>query len=295
MTHPFGELSAQRRHLGAALRRLRREARLSGQQIADVVGLSQSQVSRIELGEQAASADVAERWAQATGATDDALAEVRELAETAATEAVSWRKAMARGLGRLQQDTRDVEASAATIRNFQPLGIPGLLQVPEYARRLFAAGYPPPSEQEVAAGVAARMDRQVILYQESKTFVFIMAAASLYWRPGPPGMMRAQLDRVNAVAALSNVTVGVIPLGAEIAAWCDHGFDIFSDRGEAAGPVVHVETLTSALNVADPEDVAAYEDAFSRLRAAAVTGDEARHLITEAAASLRRELLRAGT
>ena len=50
--------------------------------------------------------------------------------------------------------------------------------------------------------------------------------------------------------------------------------------------MVHVENLTSALNVEDPEDVAAYRDAFSRLRAAAVTGDEARRLIAAAAAEL---------
>jgi len=283
MSHPFGELSAQRKALGAALRRLRRAAGLSGEQIAERVGLSQSQVSRIELGDRAAPAAVAERWARAAEAADQDMAEVLALAEAAATQAISWRRAMTRGLGRLQQDTQEVEATAATILNWQPLGIPGLMQVPEYARRLFAAGYPSPGEQDVAAGVAARMARQVILYEESGRFEFVMTSASLYWRPGPVSMMRAQLDRVSTIAALGNVTVGIIPLGTEVTAWCDHGFDIFDDRGEAGLPVVHVENLTSALNVEDPEDVAAYRDAFSRLREAAVTGEEARHLIAAAA------------
>jgi transcriptional regulator with XRE-family HTH domain len=286
VTHPFGELSAQRKHLGEALRRLRRTAALSGEQIAARVGLSQSQVSRIEIGQQPASPEVAERWAQATGASQDAVGEVIELAETVATQAISWRQAMRRGLGRLQQDTRDMEATAGTILNFQTLGIPGLLQVPEYARRLIAAGYPKPTPEDVAAGVAGRMDRQVILFDESKTFVFVMTGASLRWRPGPVSMMRAQLDRVATVSALGNVTVGIIPLGTEVDACCDHGFNIYDDRGDAGGPVVHVETLTSAVNVEDPEDVGAYRDVFSHLRAAAVTGDDARHLIEEAARSL---------
>jgi transcriptional regulator with XRE-family HTH domain len=239
VTHPFGELSAQRKHLGEALRRLRRTAALSGEQIAARVGLSQSQVSRIEIGQQPASPEVAERWAQATGASQDAVGEVIELAETVATQAISWRQAMRRGLGRLQQDTRDMEATAGTILNFQTLGIPGLLQVPEYARRLIAAGYPKPTPEDVAT-----------------------------------------------VSALGNVTVGIIPLGTEVDACCDHGFNIYDDRGDAGGPVVHVETLTSAVNVEDPEDVGAYRDVFSHLRAAAVTGDDARHLIEEAARSL---------
>jgi transcriptional regulator with XRE-family HTH domain len=286
VTHPFGELSAQRKHLGEALRRLRLDAGLSGQQIAEHVNLSQSQVSRIELGQQPASPEMAERWARATGASQDAAAEVVELAETVATQAISWRQAMRRGLGRLQQDTRAMEASAGTILNFQPLGIPGLLQIPEYARRLFAAGYPKPRPEDVAAGVAARIDRQVILFEESKTFVFIMTGASLRWRPGPASMMRAQLDRVSTVSALGNVTVGIIPLGTEVDVWCDNGFDIYDNRGDAGGPVVHVETLTSALNVDGPEDVAAYLDVFSHLRAAAVTGEDARRLIAAAAAEL---------
>jgi transcriptional regulator with XRE-family HTH domain len=286
VTHPFGELSAQRKHLGAALRRLRKSAGLSGEQIAERVGLSQSQVSRIELGQQIAPGAVVQRWAQATGAPDDALAEVMDLAETAATQAVSWRKAVTRGLARLQQDTRDIEATTTTFLNFQPLGIPGLLQVPEYARRVFAAGYPPPGEHEVAAAVAARMDRQVILYEESRAFVFVMAETSLRWRPGPAPMMRAQLDRVSAVAALGNVTVAVIPFGAEVAAWCDHGFDIYADRGGAGDPVVHVETFTSGLTMTDPEDIAAYQDVFGRLRAAAVTGEDAQRLIAAAMAAL---------
>jgi hypothetical protein len=160
------------------------------------------------------------------------------LAEAAATQTVSWRKAVTRGLVKLQQDSREAEASAAAIFNFQPLGIPGLLQVPEYSRRVIAAGYPPRGTQEIAAAVAARTDRQVILYDETRRFEFIMTGAALYWRPGPASLMRAQLDRVSAVAALTNVTVGVIPLGTEVTVWCDHGFNILGEHGEGKDPVV---------------------------------------------------------
>jgi transcriptional regulator with XRE-family HTH domain len=287
VSHPFGELSAQRQHLGAALRRLRVAAGLSGEQIAEHTGISQSRVSRIELGQQSIPVAVAESWARAAGAEGLDLVAVIELAGAAATQTISWRKAVTRGLVRLQQDSQQAEASAATILNYQPLGIPGLLQVPEYSRRLFAAGYPRRSPEEVAAAVKARMDRQVILYEESRRFEFVMGAAALYWRPGPASLMRAQLDRVSAVAALANVTVGVIPLGAEVAGvWCDHSFNIFDDRADGQDPFVHAETLTTPVNVTDPADVAAYQDAFRRLQDAAVTGRDARQLIAEANRSL---------
>ena len=140
--HPFGELSARRQELGAALRRLRKAAGLSGEEMAAALGISQSRVSRMELGQQIAAPAVVDGWARAAGASDTERETLLGIAEAAAAEMVSWRKAMARGLAKLQEDSRELEASAATILNFQTAGIPGLLQVPEYARRAIRDGAP---------------------------------------------------------------------------------------------------------------------------------------------------------
>jgi Domain of unknown function (DUF5753) len=95
--------------------------------------------------------------------------------------------------------------------------------------------------------------------------------------------MRAQLDRLSGVTDLANVTVGIIPLGTEVAdMWCDHSFNIL----DGPDPLVHVETLTTPVSVTDPADIEAYLEAFRRLQAAAVTGDDARRLITEASHTL---------
>src|SRR5262249_22299547 len=84
------------RRLGLALRGLRLDAGLTGQQLADRAGLSQSTVSRIELGQAMPSLADIGAWGEATGAAAGALAEIRALAEAAAVEAISWRRA--RGL-----------------------------------------------------------------------------------------------------------------------------------------------------------------------------------------------------
>lgn len=276
--HPFGELSARRRELGAELRRLRKDARLSGEQIAQAAGISQSRVSRIELGQQSASPDVVSRWGQACGATAAELDDLAVLADAAATEAVSWRQAMAEGLDKLQQDSRAIEASASLILNFQTSWVPGLLQLPEYTQRIFAAEHGP-GQPDIAAAVATRMNRQAILYDGAKRFEFVLTEAALRWRVGPPALMRAQADKIITVATLGNVTVGVIPQSAESGHWHDHGFNILDGRGEAGDAIVHVETLTSGLTITEPADVGAYKDAFARLRALAATGDDATDLI----------------
>ena len=196
--HPFGELSARRQELGAALRRLRKAAGLSGEAMAAALGISQSQVSRMELGQQLAAPAVVDGWARAAGASDAERETLLGIAEAAAAEMVSWRKAMTRGLARLQEDSREIEASAAMILNFQTAGVPGLLQVPEYARRVFATERQA-TEADIAAAVAGRMNRQAILYGGSKRLEFLMTEAAARWRIGPASLMRAQVEKIIGV------------------------------------------------------------------------------------------------
>jgi transcriptional regulator with XRE-family HTH domain len=276
--HPFGELSARRQELGAALRRLRKNAGLSGEEMAAALDISQSQVSRMELGQQATAPAVAESWARAAGAPDAERETLLGLAEAASAELVSWRHTMARGLARLQEDSRELEAGATTILNFQAAGVPGLLQVPEYARRMFAMERQA-SQADIAAAVAGRMNRQAILYEGSKHLEFVMTEAAARWRLGPASLMRAQVEKIIDAASLENVTVGIIPLDTEADVWHDHGFNILERRAEDDEAVVHVETLTRGLTITDPADVAAYKDAFARLRKLAVTGEDAQALL----------------
>ena len=228
--HPFGELSARRQELGAALRRLRKNAGLSGEEMAAALGISQSRVSRMELGQQVADPAVVDSWARAAGASDAERETLLGTAEAAAAEMVSWRKAMTRGLAKLQEDSRELEAAAATILNFQTAGVPGLLQVPEYARRVFATERQA-TEADIAAAVAARMNRQAIVYGGTKHLEFVMTEAAVRWRLGPASLMRAQVEKIIDVAGLENVTVGIIPQDAEADVWHDHGFNILEGRG----------------------------------------------------------------
>jgi transcriptional regulator with XRE-family HTH domain len=281
-----GHVPQPLRRLGLALRGLRLDAGLTGQQLAEQAGLSQSTVSRIELGQAMPSLADIDSWARVTGASPQQAGELRTLAEAAAVETISWSKATRRGLPQLQQDVRELEATSATILNFQPTIIPGLLQTAGYARHLVASGYPG-GRPDVAAAVTARLDRQAILYDDARHLEFVIAEAALRWRLGPPQMMLAQLDRVASVATLPSVTIGIIPQTAEVAAWHIHGFALLDDRSDGS-PLVRVETLTTGLSISDPDSVDRYRQAFRLLREAAAFGDEARALIRALMADLRK-------
>jgi transcriptional regulator with XRE-family HTH domain len=266
------------RRLGLALRGLRLDAGLTGHQLAALTGLSQSTVSRVELGQAMPSVPDIDAWCHATRADAGQAAEVRALAEAAAVETISWRRAGRRGLPRLQDHVRDLEATAATLLNFQPVIVPGLLQTADYARQVVLSGYPG-GRPDIAAAVSARMERQAVLFDDARRLEFVIAEAALRWRIGPPPMMRAQLGRIASLATLANVSIGIIPQDAQVQAWHIHGFAILDDRAD--GPaVVRVETLTTGLSITDPESVEQYRQAFALLREAAVHGDQAQGIIT---------------
>jgi transcriptional regulator with XRE-family HTH domain len=282
-----GNVPQPLRRLGLALRGLRLDAELTGQQLAELIGLSQSTVSRIELGEAMPSLADVQHWAQATGASTQQHEELRALAEAAAVETISWRKAIRRGLPDLQRDARDLEATSATILNFQPVIIPGLLQTADYARRLVQSGYPG-GRPDIAAAVSARLERQAILYDEGKHLEFVIAEAALRWRFGPPQTMLTQLDRLISLATLPSVTIGIIPQTAEVAAWHIHGFAILDARTNGA-PVVRVETLTTGLSISEPQEVERYRQAFRLLRDTAIFDDQARDMIRALMAEFRAQ------
>ncbi|HYY78505.1 MAG TPA: DUF5753 domain-containing protein, partial [Actinomycetes bacterium] len=157
------------------------------------------------------------------------------------------------------------------IRTFQPTMVPGLLQIADYARRVMSQGNP--SEQaDIAQAVAQRLERQTILYDESKAFEFIITEAALRWRPGPPRLMRAQYDRLVSVASLPNVELGIIPLEIEAPDAYLHPFVIF-ELGD--DPLVTVETLSAQMQVNDPQEVAVYRRTLDRYRRAALWADKA--------------------
>ena len=280
----FDEAAVRRRQLGRALRQLRQATGLSGLRFADRVGLAQSKVSRVELGQQVPSAADLDRWLDATGAPEDRRTELHRLREQAATEALTWRRHRARGLPALQVDVAAVEASARALSYWHPTLVPGLLQTPAYARAVYEAMHGP-DQPDLAATVAQRMDRQALLYEEGRRFEFIIGEAALRWRFGSRDVMLGQLDRIGVVTALPNVTVGVLPFDSELPIWRTHHFTVYDQRDE--GPLVHIELLVEGRNYRDPDDVARFQAAFDRLRKLAVSGRQAQRLLARITDDLR--------
>ncbi|MGH3320567.1 MAG: helix-turn-helix domain-containing protein [Streptosporangiaceae bacterium] len=268
----------QRARLGAELRRLRLLAGLSGRKLAAHIGIGQASVSRIENAQAVPSLPEVMAWADAVGASEESRAVLVGLTESALNEVEAWRTSQQAGMPALQADVAALEATAQTLRIFQPTIVPGLLQTAEYARQVFTAS-DVTGRGEYAPAVAARVERQQILYESGRVFEFVLTEPALRWRAGPPSVLRPQLDRVVTVSTLDNVSVGVIPIGTTtpVIPWV--GFNLYENRTDDDRSFVTIETPHARVTVSDPEDVRIYQAHMGQLRRVAVWGDDARSLL----------------
>jgi transcriptional regulator with XRE-family HTH domain len=261
------------------VRTLRRRAGLTGGELARRVGVSQSRISRIETGYLVPPDDEVDQLATELGASAQQHADLQESARAARAMLRSWRSLHARGFSQHQKEIARWERNATRQRLFQPNIIPGLLQTAEYARRAIELST---TAQDVSAAVAARVARQAILYERSKSFEFLITEGALRWRIVPAAIHVAALHQVISLSTLENVTVGVIPWSARVAAHQSNMFVLFDD---AFGLV---EMITGELPIDDKQQIAEYGATFNALRQIAATGEDARAELRRIAAELGR-------
>ncbi|MER6826296.1 helix-turn-helix transcriptional regulator [Streptosporangium sp. NPDC000563] len=274
-----------RTELGMRLRHLRETAHLSGKDLAERLRWQASKVSRIENARQTVTEDDVTRWARAVDASPEVVQALLEQAAGLLDRQDSWRQRHRGALVTLQEDIRDVEARTTLLRAFEPGVIIGLLQTTEYARSIFTRIkrlYREP--EEIDAAIRVRMQRQDVLYDQSKRFRFVIPEAALRYRLAPLNVMRGQLDRLLAVTALPNVEFGVIPFETPLPSAPLNGFWVYDEDH------VTVPTRTRDLLLRDPEDVAFYMQAFEELREVAAFGEGARSVIVRVLSDLSGQL-----
>ncbi|WP_063049967.1 helix-turn-helix domain-containing protein [Nocardia arthritidis] len=262
-----------REALGARLRELRKDAGLSGVQLAEMAGWHSSKVSKIEGGKQTPSEADIRIWCRhckAKQQVPDLIATLRNV-EAAYVE---WKRIA--GIKRKQQQLHTLEEETRLTRWFEPVIMPGLLQTPDYMRALLAKvtafyGHDEPLED----GIAARLERQQVLHRGNHRFNFVLAEQALYTTVGSDDVMIGQLDHLLSTMRLPSVVVSIIPAMSDYQVPTTN-FVIFDRR------VAHVETITAELTVTQPRELILYEQVFQTLLGQAVIGEAARVLIGKA-------------
>ena len=271
-----------RRALGLRLRELRRQAGLTGSQLASSLSWPASKVSKLENGRQTPTDDDILGWTSATGAPAAAEGLLASL-HTLEVQYAEWRRVLRPGLGAVQRGLADLEEKTKLFRVFEASVVPGLLQTAEYARACL--GQAPPlfgGADDVDEAVRERLRRQEVLYRPDKRFHFVVTEAALRFLMCADDAMVAQLERLVALTALRNVKLGVIGFEARYVVSPRHGFWILDDD------LVKIETHSAGLNLAQPQEIELYGRVFDQLAAVASYGSEARAILLRAIEDLSR-------
>ncbi|WP_406740155.1 helix-turn-helix domain-containing protein [Streptomyces atratus] len=265
-----------RQALADRLAELCRDAGLSGLDLAERCEWSRSKSSRIMNAKTPPSADDIRAWCKACGAeeqTEDLIAMLR----TAEGMWVGWRRMERAGLKQAQEARLPLYERTRRFRSYSSWLVPGMIQTRPYTTAaLQAIQRRRGLVDDVADAVAARMERQRVLYEGDRRFAFLVEESVLRSGIGGAEVMTGQLGHLISIASLPNVSLGVVPMRPDRERWPAEGFWIY----DAAQ--VNVELISGYLTLTQPSEVAMYAETFAELSALALYGAPARALITSA-------------
>jgi transcriptional regulator with XRE-family HTH domain len=260
-----------RRLLGMQLRKLRESRNISAAEAAKAIRGSESKISRIELGKSAIrEIDVLDLLTM-YGVDPAEREQFLTLAEQASRR--GWWHQFSDVLPTWFQAYIGMEESAQSIRVYEPLFVPGLLQTPQYAAAVLALGDLSVSEAE--RHVMLRKERQRRFVDGQLKLWAIVDESALRRPVGSLEILRDQLRYLVSLSTRRNLTLQITDLG-EGGHAAPSAFTILRFNEPDMPDVVYVEQLTSALYFDKRADVDRYLLAMERLSVISATPAETR-------------------
>lgn len=271
--------TVRRRRLGLELRRLREQAGVTIDYVAEQLECSASKISRIETGHSGATPRDVRDMLGIYGVTGVESDELVQIARDARQK--GWWHPYSPVLTSAYVG---LETEAESIRAYEQQVVPGLLQTEEYARAMIRAARPDISADEVERRVHVRMRRQLLLGQDDPVDLWVVLDESVLSRPvGGDAVMRRQMERLAEAAELPNVTLQVLPFEAGAHAGMDGTFAIIKFAEKVDTDVVFAENATGGLFLEKAEELRKYRFIFDHIRAAALRPEESVALIAKLA------------
>jgi transcriptional regulator with XRE-family HTH domain len=279
-----GGRTIRRRQLGNELRRLRQYAGLTGAQVAVNLRWSVSKVSRIETGHSRVREEELQALLDLYQVSEERRPELSILARDSSKTAWVDEAAIASYPAGYAAYIY-AEAEAATIWDWEPQVVPGLLQTERYAREVMRGWYEmfrlSPSDLE--RRVRARIKRQQVLSRDQPPdFLVVIDESVIRRRYGDNSIMREQIEWLYRSIDLPNVDVRVLPLDG------DHpiGTGAFTymqfadvDNVKLLPDMAATEQIDGTNLLEDATETNTYRVTFESLRDSALDAGQSRDLI----------------
>jgi transcriptional regulator with XRE-family HTH domain len=268
-----------RRRLAAELRRLRDAAGLGIDEVAAHLCCSTSKVSRVETGRVAAMQRDVKDMLDLYRVEGERREALLELARQARRKEDWWD---AYGDFPNVRTYTAYERAANSIRIWQSMLVPGLLQVERYARRTIAASLPDLPSERLDRFLRLRLDRQALLDRpDAPRLEVVLDEAALRRLTAWPDVLPEQAERLLQAAARPNLSLQVLPLRAGPHGGLAESFRMLGFPDPADPDLVHLEHPTGDVYLTSPGQVARYRELFGRARALALPPAETGRFLAE--------------
>ncbi len=276
------EPTLRSRELGEGLRRAMQHAGLTGKQVAKLLGLSPSWVSRLVSGKRNVTAVQVSAFLAVCRAPSAERDRLLELCEDQHTP--GWLQQHGSRLPLQLVTLIDHENIAVTISEFESTVVPGLLQTGDYTSALIREAGTLPAE-EIDDRVAARLARQSLFSRDRPArFTFYLHEFVLRLPVGSPAVMADQLDLLERMSRRPYLTLRVVPAALGGHAAINGSFRLMEFA--EFKPVAYLESETSSVFLEKPVEIAAYRDILTLLAETALGEGESRKLIATLATEL---------
>ncbi|MFJ9648750.1 helix-turn-helix domain-containing protein [Streptomyces sp. NPDC101206] len=176
------------------------------------------------------------------------------------------------------RDLAKLEAQAVEIGAYDNVVVPGLLQVEEYTRSLYALRRPAFSEDDVERLATARLARQHVIRRDSAPLLTVVLEEAVLRRPvGGKMVLRRQLEHLLETGSLRHVEIQVMPTAVEEHAGLAGSLTVMRLRdGTTLG---HNEVQLVSRLITEPKEVQILDMRYGMIRAQALTPRESLRFI----------------
>ncbi|ANJ08147.1 helix-turn-helix domain-containing protein [Streptomyces parvulus] len=254
--------------LGAELRHAREKAGLSQEELGGRLFVSGSFIGQLESGTRRMQREYA-------ALLDDALG----------TEDFFRRNCAASAKSKYPEhfaEAAEAEGSAAAIKEYASMLIPGLLQTPSYARAVCRAYQPTATDEVIDELVTARMERARMLADPTEPMLWaVIDESALRRATGGREVMAGALRHIAALMRENRVIVQVLPFDAGAHPAMQGCVKLMDFAG--APPLVYLEGVGTGRVDDDPATVGRYRFYYELLMVSALSPTNSLSMIEELA------------
>ena len=269
------------RRLATRLATLRSEAGLSREQVEEQTGINSTTLYRIETARTKPQRRTLLTLLDLYGVSDKADRDDLVALSKHSSE-LGWLRQYESDLREPYSNFISFESEARSVRNYESLFVPGLLQTEDYARAVIRGVLPHATNDEVEKRVEVRVQRKTVLTKDDPLSLWcVIDEAAVRRKVGGDKIMQGQLVHLIEATAAPTTVLQIIPFAAGAHPGMPGSFVVMSFPEPTDPDIIYLDSMGGDLFLERSEDVERFTTVFEHLRATALSPADTVRMLEE--------------